>query len=73
MVPYQTPIIAEKDAIIFFTQNVTVKTGKPCKNTPYFDFSCSYLKNELGDPHFLFLKCNQHAGIKHSAKFKKIL
>ena len=25
-------------------------TGKPCKNTSYFGFSCSYLKNEHVDP-----------------------
>ena len=67
---YQTPIIAKKDLFIFVTQNVTVATGKPCKNTPYF--TCSYLNNEFGDPHFLFLKCDQHARIKLCAKFKKI-
>ena len=27
-------------------------TVKPCKNTRYFGFSCSYLKNEFG-AHFL--------------------
>ena len=26
--------------------------GKPCENTLYFGFSCSYLKNQLGDPNF---------------------
>ena len=45
-------------------------TGKPCKNTTYFGFNCSYFKNERGDPHFLFLKYNQHARMKPSAKFK---
>ena len=52
MVPYQTPIIAKQDAVIFVMQKVTVATGKPCTNIPYFGFGCSYLKNELGDPHF---------------------
>ena len=52
MVPYQTPIIAEKDSVI----KVTVATGKPCKNTPYFNFSCSYLKNEFGDPNLFISK-----------------
>ena len=47
--------------------------GKPCKNTLYYVFSCLYLKNELGDPHFLFLKSNQKGKMKVSAKFKKIL
>ena len=31
-------------------------TGKPSKNTLYFELSCSYLKNEHGDPPFLLLK-----------------
>ena len=31
------------------------------------------LGTNLGNPHFLFLKCNQHARIKLSAKFEKIL
>ena len=43
MVPYQTPIIAEKDSVIFETRKDTVAAGEPCKNTPYFGFSCSYL------------------------------
>ena len=34
MVPYPTPIVAEKDSVIFVTKKVTVATGKPCKN-PY--------------------------------------
>ena len=46
---------------------------KPCKNTLYFSFSCSYLKNELGDPSLLSHKSNQQAKIKLSAKFKRIL
>ena len=46
---------------------------KPCKNTLYFSFSCSYLKNELGDPNFLTNKSNQQAKTKLSAKFKRIL
>ena len=33
MVPYQTPIIAEKYSVIFVMLNITVATGKPCKNT----------------------------------------
>lgn len=28
-------------------------TGEHCKYTLYFVFSCLYLKNELGDAHFL--------------------
>ena len=39
-------------------------TRKPRKNTLYFGFNCSYLKNELSD---------QQAKMKLSAKFKKIL
>ena len=31
-------------------------TQKPCKNTLYFGFSYSYLKNELADPNFLLHK-----------------
>ena len=73
MVPYQTPIIAKKYSVIFVMLNVTVATRKLCKNTPYFGFSCLYLKNEPGHPNFLFLKCNQHARINLSAKFKRIL
>ena len=38
--------------------------GKPCKNTLYFAFSSLYLKNEHGDPHFLFLKSNQKGKMK---------
>ena len=48
-------------------------TEKPCKNTLHFGFSCSYLKNELGDPIFLLYKSNQQAKMKVYAKFKKIL
>ena len=50
-----------------------METGKPCKNTLYFGFSCSYLKNELGDPNFLLHESDQPAKIKLSAKFKEIL
>ena len=49
-----------------------METGKPCKNTLYFGFSCSY-RNELDEPNFLLHKSCQHARIKLSAKFKKIL
>ena len=48
-------------------------TGKPCKNILYFCFSCSYLKNELGDPNLLLHKSDQQVKVKLSAKFKKIL
>ena len=48
-------------------------TGKPCINTLYFGFSCSYLKNELGDPNFLLHKSDQKVKMKLSAKFKKIM
>ena len=50
-----------------------METGKPCKNTLYFGFSCSYLKNELGDPNFLLHKSDQQAKMKLSAKLKIIL
>ena len=43
VVPCETSIIAEQDAVIFVMQQFTMATGKPCKNTPYFGFSCSYL------------------------------
>lgn len=68
VVPYQTPVIAENDSVVFVKYKVTMETEKPCKTTPYFNFSCSYLKNELGDSHFLFLKCNQYTRMKFSAK-----
>ena len=54
MVPYQIPINAEKDSVIFVTSKVTMATRKPCKNTPNFGFSCLYLKNERGDRIFYF-------------------
>ena len=50
-----------------------METGKPCKNTLYFGFTCSYLKNELGDPNFLWHKGDQQPKMKLSAKFKEIL
>ena len=50
-----------------------METGKPCRNTPYFGFSCLFLKNELGEPHFLLHKGDQQTKMKLSAKFKKIL
>ena len=50
-----------------------METGRPCRNTPYFGFSCLYLKNELGEPHFLLHKGDQQTKMKLSAKFKKIL
>ena len=45
-------------------------TGKPCRNTVYFGFSRSYLKNELGDPNLLLHKSDQQAKMKLSVKFK---
>ena len=48
-------------------------TEKHCKNALYFGFSCSYLKNELGDRNFLSHKSDQLAKMKLSAKFRKIL
>ena len=57
----------------FVKKQITMATGKLCKNTPYFNFSCSYLKDKLGDLHFLFLKCNQYARMKLSAKLKKYI
>ena len=50
-----------------------METGNPCRNTLYFGFSCLYLKNELGEPHFLLHKGDQQTKMKLSAKFKKIL
>ena len=47
--------------------------GKPCNNTQYFGFSCSYLKNKPSYPHFLLLKSDQKGKMKLCAKFKKIL
>ena len=54
-------------------QDVTMAMGTPCKNTLYFGFSCSYLQNKVGDPHFLLLESDQQTKIKPSTKFKKIL
>ena len=42
-------------------------TRDPVKNTLYFGFSCSKLKNKEGDPHFLLLQNNQNVAIKLSA------
>ena len=47
MVPSKTSLIAEQDAVTFMTYQVTMETGKSCKNNLYFGFSCSYLKHEL--------------------------
>ena len=55
------------------TQDVTMATGTTCKNTLYFGLSWSYLKNELGDPHFLMLESDQQTKIKLSEKFQNIL
>ena len=38
---------------------------------PIFGFSCSYLKNGLGDPNFSLHKSDQQAKMKLSAKFKR--
>ena len=73
MIPCETSIVAEQDAVIFVTLQVTMATGKPCRNTLYFRFSCSYLKNERGDPNFILYKSNQPAKMKLVANFKKIL
>ena len=56
MVPYETLIIAEQDVVIIMTYLVALATVKPSKNTLYFGFNCSYLKNKRGDPHFLLLE-----------------
>ena len=45
-----------------------METGKPCTNTLYFGFCCSYLKNEFGDTNILLLKSDQHGRIELSAK-----
>ena len=70
MVPYDTSIIAEQDEVIIVTYLVTLATGKPSKNTQYFGFNWSYLKNKLCEPHFLLLESDQKAKTKLSAKFK---
>lgn len=56
MVPYETLIIAEQDVVIIMTYLVALTTVKPSKNTLYFGFNCSYLKNKRGNPHFLLLE-----------------
>ena len=48
-------------------------TENPLENTLYFGFSCSKLKNEVGDPHFLLLESNQHVAFKLFVNLKKIL
>lgn len=45
--------------------------GKPCKNTLYFGFNSSYLKNEYGDPNFLLHESDQQGKMKFSSKLKK--
>ena len=45
---------------------------KSVEKHPLFWSSCSYLKNEVGGPHFLWLENNQHVALKLSANFKKI-
>ena len=62
VVPNETRVIAEEDVVIIVTSYVTMAAGKPCKSTLYFVFSCLCLKNELGDPHFLFLESYQTFG-----------
>ena len=57
---------------LFSEVNIYHGNRKPCKNTIYFNFSRSYLKKELGNRHFLFLKCDQHARMKLSAKLKNL-
>ena len=39
-------------------------TKEPSKSALYFVFKSLYLKNELGDPHFLLLKSDKHATLK---------
>ena len=48
-------------------------TENPLANTVYFGFSCSKIKNEVGDPHFLLLENNQHVAFKLFANLKKVL
>ena len=60
--------LAEQDTVIISRYYVIVAMGEPCKNTLYFVFSCLYLKNELGHPHFLFQKSNQKGMMKFPAK-----
>ena len=48
-------------------------TRNPVKNTLYFGFNCSQLKNEVNGAHFLLLQNNQYVTVKSSANFKKIL
>ena len=46
-------------------------TKVPSKNS--LCFKLLYLKNKLGDPHFLSLKSDQQAKMKLRAKFQKML
>ena len=46
-------------------------TEEPSKNALYFVCKRLYLKNELGDPHFLLLKSDKQAKTKLTAKFEK--
>ena len=50
---------------------MTMATKEPSENALYFVYKRLYLKNSLGDPHFLSLKSDQQAKTKLSAKFKK--
>ena len=49
-----------------------MESNEPPKNTLYIIFKRVYLKNELGDSHFLLLEINWHPKTKLIAKFKKI-
>ena len=57
MIPCETSIVDEQDA------------GKSCKNSLYFGFSCSYLKNKLGDSNFL-LHENLWSGFRATLNFQ---
>ena len=69
MVSTKFPIIGEQVAVNFVAQYVTIATIWPAKNTLNFSFKRLLLKNELGDPHFLLLICNQHDKMQLFAKF----
>ena len=64
MVTHQTPIIAEQDAFIFVTMAKALHT---------LVLAAHISKTNASVPSFLFLKFNQHAKIKLSAKFKNYM
>ena len=68
MVPCETSIIAEQDAVVLLIKQVTMETGKPCKNPLYFGFN-------YWPPFFIAQKwlASQNDQKLSAKKFKKIL